>query len=249
MRRLAAIGEVSASIAHEINNPLAIIRLQNEKMGQQLLKADPAHPLLNAVTRIESMSVRISDIIQTLQSLTRKTKEKPYQWAYLHDIVRDSIELVEDKFKKENFPIRVQLDEPSLRIECRPIQISQIITNFLNNAFDSLHEKRIENPESRLFVEIRSECARLADRNSVRIHIIDAGAGLSNETLAHLGEPLFTTKSPGKGMGLGLRLSQAFAEAHSGEISVSSLPEEGLTRFSLTIPQDQLSRRDPNQST
>lgn len=248
VRRLAAIGEVSASIAHEINNPLAVIRLHNEKIGQQLLRSDPAHPLLSAVTRIESMSVRISDIIQTLQSLTRKTKEKPYQWAYLHDIVRDSIELVEEKFKKEDFPIRVQLDEPSLRIECRPIQISQIITNFLNNAWDSLQEKRSAIPESRLFVEIRSECARVDNQNFVRIHIIDTGAGLSKETLAHLGEPLFTTKPSGKGMGLGLRLSQAFAEAHSGEISVSSLPEQGLTRFTLTLPQAQISQRDSNQS-
>jgi signal transduction histidine kinase len=239
-QRLAAIGEMSASIAHEINNPLAVIRLQTERLLHKAESGSALEPYRNSLIKTEEMIGRISRIIRSLQSLAGKSEQDPFEQTTLQSVVGETLELVREKFQLKQIPLRIQLDEPSLRFECRPIQISQVLVNLLNNAWDSIIEKKAREPDSKIFVEIRSECERdEANRRCIRIHVIDSGVGLNADTLQNLGQPLFSTKPRGRGMGIGLRLSQAIIESHAGSLSISSLPELGLTRFSITLPIEQ----------
>jgi C4-dicarboxylate-specific signal transduction histidine kinase len=237
---LAAIGEMSAAIAHEINNPLVIIRLQNERLLERANSEAALLPHRNALSKVNEMVLRISQIIRSLRSLAGQSEQDPFQEVSLQTLVADSLDWVRDRYHSKNFPIRVQLDEPSIRIECRPLQIHQVLVNLLNNAWDALNEKLNREPQSRPFVEIRSECDHDEQgRPTIRIHVIDTGVGMTSETIQNLGKPLFSTKGQGVGMGLGLRLSQAIVESHSGTLAFSALPEYGMTRFSVTLPVSQ----------
>jgi|GEM_PF-5329044 len=247
--RLAAIGETAASIAHEINNPLAVLRLQNERLTKHLDQAGAPQSVVSATQRIEAMTVRISRIIRSMQTLARGTESEPFVRVPVALLVQDALEFVEDKYRTAGFDIQVSHQSATLELDCRPIQISQVILNLLNNAWDSLKEKSRQAPGSPRFVIIQTECSRETDCENLLIHITDSGVGIPDEAYHRLGDPLFSTKNPGiaSGMGFGLRISRSIVHSHSGSLQViraSDLsesvmrdwPEEGSTRFTIGLP-------------
>ena len=247
--RLAAIGETAASIAHEINNPLAILRLQNERLARHLSKSGAPDSVHSATQRIEAMTVRISRIIRSMQTLARGTEAEPFIRAPVALLVQDALEFVEDKYRTADFEVRISHQAAALELDCRPIQISQVILNLLNNAWDSLKEKSRQDPEAPRFVEIRTECGLDQRRESLFIRITDSGIGILDEAFQRLGEPAFSTKNPGiaSGMGFGLRISRSIVHSHSGALTVTrasdlpaqetqSLPEHASTCFTISLP-------------
>lgn len=222
--RLASLGEMVAGIAHEINNPLAIINgrvqiLRTKTVSGQLTNEE----LLLALDKLSQTVFRVSKIITGLRSFVRPgTGEQPEDVVPARAI-EDALDFCKGRFHKQN--IRIVLEVTSTRlVRCVPVQLSQILLNLLNNslhALDGCREKwvRIE--------------AHDAD-DSVVFKVVDSGPGVPVDLAERIFEPFFTTKDLSKGTGLGLSISRGLAEANGGALVV----ERGAphTTFVLTLP-------------
>ncbi len=226
--KMATLGEMASGIAHEINNPLAVIsgRLNLIKKRLEPLAEEAC---LQVVTDSEKMLTqvdRITKIINGLRSFARATGHEAMQLSSLNQIIVDSLELVQERFRKDNVEIKQDFFD-DIQIMCRPIEISQVIVNLLNNAFDAI--RGLENK----WIQIEIDCS-----NSLMllIKIIDSGLGISDELVEKIMEPFFTTKEVGKGTGLGLSISKGIMESHKGKL-IYQLSPEGHTQFILELPK------------
>jgi signal transduction histidine kinase len=138
-------------------------------------------------------------------------------------IVRDTVELCTERFRQHNIDLVIDPIEPGLYVECRGVQIAQVLLNLLSNAHDAVDGAR----ERRVRIAVDN------DDRDVRIAVSDSGPGIPPEIRARIMEPFFTTKEIGKGTGLGLSVSKGIAEAHGGRLALD--PEARETRFVLTL--------------
>ena len=218
--RLSALGEMAASIAHEINNPLSIIlgrTTQLKRIAQDLEAGARAKKYLD---EIEATTHRMAKIVTGLKTFAKGGNDTPFEKVDLKTIVEDVAVLCQDKFR--NRAVRLSTDLPSVSVECRPIQIGQILLNLLNNAFDAV------SADNSAWVKV--VCRPM--NSNVSIEVIDSGHGISADVAKKLMEPFFTTKS--NGTGLGLSISRGIANAHGGSLKLDTF--EGHTRFTLTLP-------------
>lgn len=223
--KLSALGEMAGGIAHEVNNPLAVIALTCSKL-MRVLESTPLD--LNAakslVNSIESTTNRIAKIIKALKMYSRNTQWDPYQNTILKNVIEDTISLCGEKFKHHGIELRIICETPDLPIQCRPTEISQVLLNLLNNAFDEVADR---TPR---WVELEA----FRNGESLEIRVTDSGKGIPTSTAPKLFQPFFTTKEIGKGTGLGLSISKGIVEAHGGRIFIdSNCPN---TRFVVQLP-------------
>ena len=206
--KMATLGEMAAGIAHEINNPLGIIRGKTLQMYRDLKSGTfNKDNFLSEFEKIETTTMRIADIIKGLRSFSRNANDDPFVRYNLLQIIQDSVELCKSRLKDHGIELRLNCD-PDVCISCKPAQISQILLNLLNNAHDA-----IENlPEK--WVEL----AVHKSGELVEIAVKDSGKGISRKVLDKLMQPFFTTKETGKGTGLGLSISKGMAEDHRGTL-------------------------------
>lgn len=225
--KMSSLGEMAGGIAHEINNPLAIIL---GKAGQLKRKIDSDNfekaPLLEAIAKIESTAQRIVKIIKGLSAFSRNAEADPMERCKLSRIVDDTIELCTDKFKQRGVALSVS-SYSDVEIECRAAQISQVLLNLLNNANDAIHEL----PEKWVKLDIQRQDEK------VLLRIIDSGHGIPPEVLQKIMQPFFTTKGVGKGTGLGLSVSKSIVEIHHGKLSYEKLADN--TCFVIELPMSQ----------
>lgn len=226
--RLASLGVMAGGIAHEINNPLAVIagcaeRLEISSDNTRMDDADAKKFL----RMIRDNTFRIQKIIQSLRILSREASSDPFVASSLSTIIDTAMELCRERFRLNNVHWEVTLPETPLSFECRPTQIGQVLINLFNNAFDAVRE----SPEKwmRLFASDQGDY--------VEITVEDSGAGFSDEDAGKLFVPFFTTKPDQNGIGLGLSVSHAIVEAHHGEIHADTL--SGHTRFTVRLPKKQ----------
>ncbi len=224
--RLSAIGEMAGGIAHEINNPLAIIQgsltiLENhlEQIGHSDKK------VTDRIGRITGAIDRITRIIRALRTFTRQSEADPMVATDLKTIIEDTLDLCSEKLRAQGVEIQVQAI-PHVSIECQPVQISQVLINLLNNAFDSVTAQKIEKP----FIKMDFE----SSPQLVKIAVANPGPPLSEEVKARLFQPFFSTKEVGKGTGLGLSISKNIIDHHRGKLSVQE--SNGLVSFILELP-------------
>ncbi len=222
--RLSALGEMASGIAHEINNPLAIIlgkiSIFKSKMDQGTLTNDE---ILVHINKIEQMTSRISKIIRGLKSFSRDGSQDPFEVASLRSIFEDATELCGAKFKGAAVDLKIP-DFNQLSIDCRATQIGQVVLNLLNNAFDAIQEL----PEKWVKVEYELKNERLI------LKVIDSGPGIPAEIREKMMNPFFTTKGVGKGTGLGLSISIGIIEKHGGKLYVNA--ECPNTCFVIDMP-------------
>lgn len=222
--KMAALGEMSSNVAHEVNNPLAAILLRAHRL-RQLVSRSPLD--LQAVMRvsadIDATVHRIHRIVDALRTFARDAEHDPLRPEPVARIVADTVELCNERFRHHAIELRVDPIPSDLYASCRGIQISQILLNLLGNAFDA-----VENQSLR-WVRIRTD----SDDDQVRISVLDSGPGVPPDLENRIMEPFFTTKEVGKGTGLGLSVSKGIAEAHGGQLVLerSSLD----TCFVLTL--------------
>jgi PAS domain S-box-containing protein len=205
--KMSTLGEMASGIAHEINNPLAIIN-GNVSLLKGIIHKKPLD-LESANETIESVQKtckRISKIIQGLRSFARSSERDPFSEASLRTIIEDTLELCKSRFKTHNVELRLPDQIPDENLICRPGEISQILLNLLNNSFDAVC--------GRAGAWVRLEIGVIS--RAIRISVIDSGLGIAPEHVEHLMEPFFTTKEPEKGTGLGLSLSKRIATEHNG---------------------------------
>ena len=223
--KLAALGEMAAGIAHEINNPLTIIKGASatlvRKASENKLEWEQGIKLLKV---IDSTADRIAKIIKALRSYFRDAKDDDLEEANLSDIISDTLELCRERFSISNVQIKVNC-ESILMIRCRPTQVSQVIMNLLNNAFDAVYDL------DEKWVEIRSSIKN----GTIHLQVTDFGLGIPKPIADKIMNPFFTTKEVGKGTGLGLSISNGILESIGGTLKF--VPGASNTTFMITLPE------------
>jgi two-component system, NtrC family, sensor kinase len=234
--RLASLGQLSASVAHEINNPISGV-LNLSMLLQRMLKPDGVPPgrideFRKYLTQVTNETARVGRIVSDLLAFSRRSKPQRMP-ADLNKIVRSTLSLVQHKLKLSNIEVDLHLDESLPAAHCDASQIQQVALNLVLNAAEATSAK----PERRLRVETAP------GTGVVVLTVSDNGEGIPPENLAKIFDPFFTTKSDGKGVGLGLAVSYGIVQAHGGDIEVRSVPGEGTT-FTVMLPIEQ-----PQQAT
>lgn len=232
--KMSALGEMAAGIAHEINNPLAIISGRINQIQRYLdKKQDDPTKLASLFKNVEDTVARISKIVQSLRSFARDGQTDPYSAWQISKIVDETLVLCKERFVKSGVELDVHNPHESLSIECRPSEISQILLNLLQNSFDAIQDLERAKKISIAVFDIGS---------NIEIHVSDNGPGISKDVRDKIMQPFFTTKPIGKGTGLGLSVSMGIAESHNGRLF---LKDDAKTTFCLSLPKRQLAQRKP----
>ncbi len=223
--KLASLGEMAGGIAHEINTPLNVILLSTEQQ-LDVLDSEPFDnkEMRTSIKKVQETTNRIAKIVRGLRTFARDGAKDPIELVQLQTVIDNTLALCYEKFKLNNIDIRMQDPFPDISMHCRPVQISQVILNLLNNAFEAIHEL------SERWVSIE---ARIINKD-VEIRISDSGPGISAELQAEIFRPFFTTKEIGKGTGLGLSISRGLIEGHHGQMYID--PAHKNTSFVIRLP-------------
>jgi signal transduction histidine kinase len=227
--KMSSLGEMSAGIAHEINNPLAIIAGKADSIRRAMSTGRlDDESLLRHLGVIEKTTMRIAKIVKSLRAFSRDGEFDPFELSKVGEIVSESATLSGSRFLNYGIDFRIDAIDPALEIQCRPIQISQVLLNLLNNAFDAvltLDEKwvRIETRVSESEIELR---------------VIDSGKGIPVRIREKILQPFFTTKEVGVGTGLGLSISMGIVQAHNGSLFVDAECENTCFVVRLPIKQE-----------
>ena len=224
--RLSELGLMAGSIAHEINNPLAVIHASASNLLEMAESGTvQVKELEIASARIKRTANRIGKIVKSLRQIARKGNNDPFQRASATEIVEQVLDLSRERFRVNSVRLDTTVVDAGLFVLCREVQIAQVLLNLLLNAFDAVVEGA---GEKWVRVEVTSH------EDTVMFAVIDSGPGVPAELKARIMEPFFTTKQIGKGTGLGLSLSKAFVEENGGELLVSE--RENHTCFSFVLP-------------
>lgn len=227
--KMASLGEMAAGIAHEINNPLAIIVAKGEFLKEFINSDNLDKDMLNNLSdKICETALRIAKIISGLRTFSRDASSDPYKPVKVEQILQDSFSLCKEKLKFHHVEIDFPNVEDGLSIECRSVQIVQVIVNLINNAYDAIAE--YEEKWIKIGFEDHGE--------SVSFAVIDSGKGIPKDLRDKLMEPFFTTKEVGKGTGLGLSISRGIIEDHNGKFEIDADCEN--TKFVITLPKEQV---------
>lgn len=224
--RLSSLGEMAGGLAHEINNPLTIISGIAGRIKRKFLNTGVDAAVIKDLEKIESTTTRIARIVKGLRNISRASENDAMITVSLSDVLLDCLELCQTRFKVHGVQLRLG-GETNLEIECRGSQISQVLLNLLNNAFDAVEKS--PNPWVELMV------SKAEDK--IYIEIKDSGSGISPDILKKIMTPFFSTKEAGKGSGLGLSISKAIVEAHGGTLTYD--PECSNTKFVVELPVKQ----------
>lgn len=219
--RLASLGEMAAGIAHEINNPMAIIRASAEQVDAKGV-ADGDESLRKYASRIITVADRVAKIVKGLRSYARDGRDDPFADFSVRAMILGTVDFCQARFQNHGVQLKVPDVDPELKIFGREVQISQVLLNLLNNAFDSINESK---KTGWVEVEIRDS------GDYLELHVIDSGPGVPKGLEWKIMQPFFTTKAVGKGTGLGLSISRSIMEAHRGQLVLDTNSKN--TRFVL----------------
>lgn len=222
--RLAGVGELAASIAHELNNPLATVSLRVEGL---LAKTPPDDPRRKALEIIEGEVERMAGLVGNLLQFSRAGVEK-VSTVDVCEEVRRTLELVDYHLRKQQIRAEPEFAPAVPAIYADRQQLRQVLLNLFTNSADAMPAG------GRLVPRVRPG-ALAGGVPAVVIEVADTGAGIPPELLSRVTEPFFTTKPEGKGTGLGLAICRRIVKQHQGTIEVESRPGEGTT-IRITLP-------------
>ncbi len=227
VERIASLGKLSSSVAHEINNPLSGILVYTKLVYKQLDSQDltPARKenILRQLKLIESETKRCGDIVKGLLDFSRKDQDD-FEEKNLNEIVKGTYEFMTHHIKIANISFIADFDARDDLIFCSPGQIKQACVALLVNASEAIGDSgeiviRTKNPDS----------------NTVRLEISDNGSGISPDDIPHIFEPFFSTKRDARGIGLGLAIVHGIIQNHGAKIEVNSALGKGTT-ISINFP-------------
>lgn len=226
--KLAAIGEMASGVAHEINNPLSIVQSRTEilKRGRNVVPIEQRAGFDKSIEILEKMISRMTVITKSLLKTSRSDSLESFKTVDFQDILQDVLILVGDKAKVKNVKVIVTPDQ--FPLYCKQIEISQILTNLLNNSIDALESKEEK------WVKIIIEKEIIVEQEYALIKVVDSGSGIPEHIQEKLMQPFFTTKPTGKGVGIGLSISKKIAAEHKGSLTLNT--KSINTCFELRIP-------------
>lgn len=223
--KMSALGEMAAGIAHEINNPLAIINASAERLlflsNEKALTDEKLSSISN---KIITTSGRIAKIIAGLKSFSRGGElDAPIQ-VPVQTIIDDTLAFCLERLKRAEIELTISIEPKDLSIQCRPAQISQVLLNLLNNAHDALKGTKIRT----------IEIGAATTSGFAELWVRDSGPGIPPSLREKIMQPFFTTKDAGHGTGLGLSISRGIAASHGGIFFLDE--QSAQTRFVLRLP-------------
>jgi len=228
--RLASLGQLAASVAHEINNPISgvlnLSMLLERFMAKGEFPAGREAEFRKYLAQISTETSRVGRIVSDLLAFSRRSKPQRAP-ADINKLIRTTLALVGHKLKLINAETVLQLDDKLPLVECDSSQIQQVILNLALNGAEAMASKGGGT------LTITTRLA--SDGDSIEVQVRDTGEGIAPENMGKIFDPFFTTKAEGKGVGLGLAVLYGIVKAHDGEVDVSSRPNEGAT-FSVTLP-------------
>ena len=226
MGRVATMGELSASLAHELNQPLTAI-LSNAQAALRFLASDRANldEIREILGDIVADDRRAGKVIERLRSLFKKGDCKK-ESVDINELINDVISLIKTETRIRNVSIETIL-EPSLApVIGDKIQLHQVMINLIINASEALTD--VDNIPGKITISTSS-----ADKTTVEVSVRDNGGGLTEESIVKMTEPFFTTKS--EGMGMGLSINRTIIDAHMGRLWAENNSDRGAT-FHFTLP-------------
>lgn len=235
--KLSALGEMAAGIAHEINNPLAVVNGFAFQIGMYLNSndADKMKKIKNASDNIANTVTRISKIITALRSFSRDANNDPFEKIKISQLIEDTLEISRSRLAQEKIQILFDGNQLQQEIECRPAALVQVFVNLVSNSIDAIKNQ----PDRWIRIEVKNQL------NEVEIRFTDSGSGIPQDVAEKIMQPFFTTKEIGQGTGLGLSVSHGLVEAHHGDFFYD--PKSANTSFVVRLPVQQVVRIQPKQ--
>jgi two-component system NtrC family sensor kinase len=226
--KLASVGELAAGIAHEINNPVAIMVEEAGWIGDLLEEEDlkenkNREEFERALNQIKTQGKRCKEITHKLLSFARKTDPRIHD-VQINDLIEEMARLPAQRAKYSNVVIETKYANDLPSIQVSESELQQVFLNLLNNAIDAMEKKG-----GTVIITTQKE-----DRN-ILISVADNGTGIPELNLARIFDPFFSTKPVGKGSGLGLSICYGIIEKMGGSIEAKSVVNEGTT-FYIRIP-------------
>ncbi len=225
--RLSSLGQMAGGVAHEINNPLAIIRGKAELLKRRIQTGQVEHQqCFKDIEMIEATVDRIAKIVKGMRNYSRNAENDPFEQTSVRTIINDTLELCNNRISSKQIVLSIDCPD-EINFDCRPAQISQILLNLISNSIDA-----IENlPQKWIKIEVTQK------KSDISLTVTDSGNGIEASVANSIMTPFFTTKPVGKGTGLGLSISKGIANAHGGKLQY--LSDLKNTTFELLIPVNQ----------
>ena len=225
--KMAAMGELSAMVAHEINNPLSGIlsyaKLSSRFLNQEKIDSEILESVKKNLTFISNETKRCGNIVKNLLIFARRTSGD-YKEEHLNKIIEDSIQVIDHSAKMKALSLTTELEEENDLLQCDAGGIQQILVALIINSIDAT------SPGGKITVKTEY----MKEKDQIRIMVTDNGKGIPEDAIPHIFEPFFSTKV--KSTGLGLSVVYGVVEQHNGTIDVASKVNQGTT-FTITLPR------------
>ena len=232
--RLSALGEMSAGMAHEINQPLNTLSILFDNI---LLEARSEHHvpeeyLVKKSEKIFNNILRIRNLIDHVREFSRSHDGYILSPFNINQSILNALSMVSEQFRIAGIDLVSQLDENLPEIKGNTYKFEQVMLNFISNSKDALIEKKGKSDAPfKMFIKITTRF----DRQNIYLEVEDNGTGIKDENIDKIFQPFFTTKETGKGTGLGLSITYGLIQEMHGEISIKSKLSKGTT-ITVTIP-------------
>ncbi len=220
--KMTALGELASALAHELAQPLTIIKGLSQNLLQSSEKTEPQHEKFDLIVHAAK---KMELVIKHLRIFSRKDSSQ-MRPVDLNSVVKEAFVMVRELLSSHSIEIKFSLS-PLPPILGSSTRLEQVIINIITNAKDAMPGGGT--------IEISTRTIEAAGGSLVRLSISDTGTGIPEDKIKRIFDPFFTTKEPGKGTGLGLSISYGIVKEHNGEITVESAPGSG-TAFHITIP-------------
>lgn len=229
VEKLAAIGQLAAGVAHELNNPLSGI-MGSAEVALELFNNRPPgdmtprdmEKMIGYFRQIEALSQRCRGIIVDMLTFARQHREEPTD-IHLNDVIRSTLTFLDKQLSKGRVTVKTEFEDGLPIVVGNSLQLQQVFTNLILNAVQAMRGGGE--------ITIRT----MMSGKAVRADVVDNGTGIAPENRSRIFEPFFTTKPTGEGTGLGLSVSYGIVQRHGGDIVVESEPGRGSV-FSVVLP-------------